>query len=110
MSPFCASVWPSVNIFVSGAHLGNLCGGGEGISSILHTHIPHTHPLVGVDVPFGGYDLDLQLSAKIALFIKSPPTMWWRLIVLVLSIFVMLIIIIIQQFEDVNALQSPIFI
>ena len=36
---------------------------------------------------------------------KSPPTIWWRLIVLVLSIF-----IIIQQFNDVNALQSPIFI
>ena len=36
--------------------------------------------------------------------------MWWRLIVLVLSIFVIIIIIIIQQFDDVNALQSPIFI
>ena len=35
--------------------------------------------------------------------------MWWRLIVLVLSI-VVIIIIIIQQFDDVNTLQSPIFI
>ena len=43
------------------------------------------------------------------MFIKSPPTMWWRLIVLVLSIAV-IIIIILQQFDDVNALQSPIFI
>ena len=34
--------------------------------------------------------------------------MWWRLIVSVLSIVV--IIIIIQQFDDVNTLQSPIFI
>ena len=32
--------------------------------------------------------------------------MWWKLIVLVLSIAV----IILQQFDDVNALQSPIFI
>ena len=41
--------------------------------------------------------------------------LWWRLIVivLVLSIVVIIIniiIIIIQQFDDVNALQSPIFI
>ena len=36
--------------------------------------------------------------------------MWWRLIVLVLSIVVIIIIIIIQQFDDVNTLQSPIFI
>ena len=43
--------------------------------------------------------------------IKSPPTMWWRLIVLVLSIAVIIIIItILQQFDDVNALQSPIFL
>ena len=35
--------------------------------------------------------------------------MWWRLIILVLSI-VVVIIVFIQQFEDVNALQSPIFI
>ena len=40
--------------------------------------------------------------------IRSPPTMWWRFIVLVLSIFV--IIIIIQQFDDVSTIQSPIFI
>ena len=38
--------------------------------------------------------------------------MWWRVIVLVLSIVVIIIIIIIilQQFDNVNALQSPIFI
>ena len=38
--------------------------------------------------------------------------MWWRLIVLVMSIVVIIIIIIIiiQQFDDVNTLQSPIFI
>ena len=36
--------------------------------------------------------------------------MWWKLIVLVLSIVVIIIIIIIQQYDDVNALQSPIFI
>ena len=41
------------------------------------------------------------------IFIKSPPTMWWRLIDLVLSIVV---IIIIQQFDDMNVLQSQIFI
>ena len=42
--------------------------------------------------------------------------MWWRLIVLVLSIAVILLLlffiiisIIIQQFDDVNALNSPIF-
>ena len=35
--------------------------------------------------------------------------MWWRLIVSVLSI-VVIIIIILQQFDDMNALQSPIFI
>ena len=36
--------------------------------------------------------------------------MWWRLIVLVLSIVVIIILIILlQQFDDVNALQSPIF-
>ena len=34
--------------------------------------------------------------------------MLWRLIVLVLSIFV--IIILLQQLDDINALQSPIFI
>ena len=39
--------------------------------------------------------------------VKSSPTMWWRLIVSVLSI---VIIILLQQFDDVNALQSPIFI
>ena len=39
---------------------------------------------------------------------KSSPTMWWRIIVLVLSIVV--IIIILLQFDDVKALQSPIFI
>ena len=37
---------------------------------------------------------------------NSSPNMWWRLIVLVLSI---VIIILLQQL-DVNALQSPIFI
>ena len=44
--------------------------------------------------------------------INSPPIMWWKLIVLVLSIVVVviIIIIIIQQFDDVNALQSLIFI
>ena len=83
-------------------------GGGGEFFNIAHTHPTHTS-LSGCRF-FWGYDLDLQLSAKIALFIKSPPTMWWRLIVLVLSLFVMIIIIIIQQFEDVNALQSPIFI
>ena len=38
--------------------------------------------------------------------------MWWRLFVLVLYIVVIIIIIIIilQQFDDVDALQSPIFI
>ena len=37
--------------------------------------------------------------------------MWWRLFVLVLSVVVIIIIIIIiQQFDDVNALQSPILI
>ena len=44
------------------------------------------------------------------LLVKSPPTMWWRLIVLVLSIAVIIIIIFLQEFDDVNSLQSPIFI
>ena len=34
----------------------------------------------------------------------------WRLIVLVLSVGFIIIIIILQQFDGVNALQSPIFI
>ena len=44
--------------------------------------------------------------------IKSPITMCDGdiFIVLVLSIFVVIIIIILQQFDDVNALRSPIFI
>ena len=49
----------------------------------------------------------VKISATNIKLIKSPPTMWWRLIVLVLSI---VIIIINKKFDDVNALQSPIFI
>ena len=41
--------------------------------------------------------------------IKSPPTMWWRLIILVLSIVVTINFIIIQQFE-VSPLHSSILI
>ena len=39
----------SVRLFVSGADLGNPWG--------AFFHIVHTHPLRGVDVHFGGYDL-----------------------------------------------------
>ena len=52
----------------------------------------------------------LNKAPIVNLIIKSPPTpptMWWKLNVLMLSI---VIIIILQQFDDVNALQSPIFI
>ena len=35
------------------------------------------------------------------IIIKSPPTMWGRLFVLVLSIIVIVIIIILQQFHDI---------
>ena len=54
-----------------------------------------------------------SMSSHLIVIIKSPPTMWWRLIVLMLLIVVIIIniiIIILQQFDNVNALQSPIFI
>ena len=53
--------YPSVRIFISETFLGNLLGD--------FFHIAHTHPLGSVDVPFGGYDLlvDLHILTKIAL-------------------------------------------
>ena len=49
MTSLRMSVCPSVRIFVYGADLENSLGD--------FLHIAHTHPLGGLDVPFGGYDL-----------------------------------------------------
>ena len=41
--------------------------------NLSYFHIARTHPLVGVDVPFGGFYLLLHLSTKIALFVLILP-------------------------------------
>ena len=73
----------------------------NGSTAIINVFASNLEYSAAID--FRGQILTSKVGTR-GIRVKSPTTMLWRLIVLVLSIVVSIIIIIVQQYDDVSAL------